>query len=168
MLFGSGMSAAIAVFMGLDRASHVVASASMYYGLKRWLAGIDRFGSEGHLRDPRRIDGGRGRQPLDQMGMRTAAPVAAPRQLDIAVSQKQIVGRDLRIDERQICDQPFLARDFAGDVRHPAQHLGGGGLHAHGIGARWVAAEPGARLPQQLGKGAADGRAHGAAPVSAS
>lgn len=44
MLFGSGMSAAIAVFMGLDRASHVIASASMYYGLKRWLAGIDRFG----------------------------------------------------------------------------------------------------------------------------
>lgn len=44
MLFGSGMSAAIAVFMGLDRSSHILASASMYYGLKRWLAGIDRFG----------------------------------------------------------------------------------------------------------------------------
>jgi cystathionine gamma-synthase len=44
MLFGSGMSAAIAVFMALDRASHVIASASMYYGLKRWLSGIDRFG----------------------------------------------------------------------------------------------------------------------------
>ncbi|TBW33421.1 PLP-dependent transferase [Siculibacillus lacustris] len=44
MLFGSGMSAAIAVIMALDRPSHVIATASMYYGLKRWLAGIGRFG----------------------------------------------------------------------------------------------------------------------------
>ena len=44
MLFGSGMAAAIAVIMGLDRPSHLIASASMYYGLKRWLAGVGRFG----------------------------------------------------------------------------------------------------------------------------
>lgn len=44
MLFGSGMAAAIAVFMGLNRPSHVIASSAMYYGLKRWLTGIGRFG----------------------------------------------------------------------------------------------------------------------------
>lgn len=44
MLFGSGMAAAIAVVMGLDRPSHLIASSAMYYGLKRWLAGVGRFG----------------------------------------------------------------------------------------------------------------------------
>ncbi|MDR3494530.1 MAG: PLP-dependent aspartate aminotransferase family protein [Ancalomicrobiaceae bacterium] len=44
MLFGSGMAAAAAMVLGLDRPIHVVASSAMYYGLKHWLAGIGRFG----------------------------------------------------------------------------------------------------------------------------
>jgi cystathionine gamma-synthase len=44
MAFGSGTAAAIAVIMGLDRPSHVIATSTMYYALKRWLAGIGRFG----------------------------------------------------------------------------------------------------------------------------
>ncbi len=37
-VFGSGMSAAIAAFMALERPAHVVAPAVMYWGLKKWLA----------------------------------------------------------------------------------------------------------------------------------
>jgi cystathionine gamma-synthase len=44
MLFGSGMSAAMAVILAFDRPAHVVASSEMYYGLRRWFAGIGRFG----------------------------------------------------------------------------------------------------------------------------
>jgi cystathionine gamma-synthase len=44
MLFGSGMSAAIAVIMAFDRPIHVIASSQMYYGLRKWLSGIGRFG----------------------------------------------------------------------------------------------------------------------------
>jgi len=44
MLFGSGMSAAMAVILAFDRPAHVIASSEMYYGLRRWFAGIGRFG----------------------------------------------------------------------------------------------------------------------------
>ena len=44
MLFGSGMSAAMAVVMAFDQPTHVLASSQMYYGLRRWLQAIGRFG----------------------------------------------------------------------------------------------------------------------------
>ena len=44
MLFGSGMAAAIALVMALAHPAHVLASTQMYYALRRWLAGISRFG----------------------------------------------------------------------------------------------------------------------------
>jgi cystathionine gamma-synthase len=44
MLFGSGMSAAMAVILAFERPSHVIASSEMYYGLRRWFANIGRFG----------------------------------------------------------------------------------------------------------------------------
>jgi cystathionine gamma-synthase len=44
MLFGSGMSAAMAVILAFGRPAHILASNEMYYGLKRWFAGIGRFG----------------------------------------------------------------------------------------------------------------------------
>ena len=43
-LFGSGMSAAMAVVMAFERPMHVLASSQMYYGLRRWLQGLERFG----------------------------------------------------------------------------------------------------------------------------
>lgn len=43
MLFGSGMSAAMAVVMAFDRPTHVLASSQIYYGLRRWLQAISRF-----------------------------------------------------------------------------------------------------------------------------
>ena len=43
-LFGSGMSAAMAVIMAFERPMHVLASSQMYYGLRRWLQGLERFG----------------------------------------------------------------------------------------------------------------------------
>lgn len=44
MMFGSGMSAAMALIMALEQPTHVIASSQMYYGLRRWLATITRFG----------------------------------------------------------------------------------------------------------------------------
>lgn len=44
MLFGSGMSAAMAVVLGFNKPMHMIASTEMYYGLRRWFAGIGRFG----------------------------------------------------------------------------------------------------------------------------
>jgi cystathionine gamma-synthase len=44
MLFGSGMSAAMAIIMAFDRPIHVLASSQMYYGLRRWLQSVARFG----------------------------------------------------------------------------------------------------------------------------
>ncbi|MGE0700391.1 MAG: PLP-dependent aspartate aminotransferase family protein [Hyphomicrobiaceae bacterium] len=38
LVLGSGMSAATAAFMALERPAHVVAPAVMYWGLKKWLA----------------------------------------------------------------------------------------------------------------------------------
>jgi len=44
MMFASGMAAASAVFQALDKATHIVASQVMYWGLRAWLKGIGRFG----------------------------------------------------------------------------------------------------------------------------
>ena len=44
MMFASGMAAASAVFQALDKATHIVASHVMYWGLRAWLKGIGRFG----------------------------------------------------------------------------------------------------------------------------
>ncbi|MDB5591616.1 aminotransferase class V-fold PLP-dependent enzyme [Enterovirga sp.] len=47
LLFGSGMAAATACFLALDRGDHVVASAVMYWALRRWLQTEGRrFGLE--------------------------------------------------------------------------------------------------------------------------
>ncbi len=38
LLFGSGMAAATALFLSLERPAHIVAPKVMYWGLRRWLA----------------------------------------------------------------------------------------------------------------------------------
>ena len=44
MMFGSGMAAATAVFMALDKPTHIVASQVMYWGFRSWLKDIGRYG----------------------------------------------------------------------------------------------------------------------------
>jgi cystathionine gamma-synthase len=44
MLFSSGMASAMAVILAFDAPIHVIASSEMYYGLRRWLRGVGRFG----------------------------------------------------------------------------------------------------------------------------
>lgn len=44
MLFGSGMAAATAVILALEKPSHIVASQIMYWAFRHWLAGATRFG----------------------------------------------------------------------------------------------------------------------------
>jgi cystathionine gamma-synthase len=38
LLFGSGMAAATAIFLALERPAHVVAPTAMYWGLRQWLS----------------------------------------------------------------------------------------------------------------------------------
>ncbi len=60
LLFGSGMSAAIALFLSLGAGSHVVASQAMYWALRAWLAGqAPAFGLRVDFcdaEDPRALD----------------------------------------------------------------------------------------------------------------
>ncbi len=44
ILFGSGMAAATAVFLALDKPTHIVASQIMYWGFRAWLSEIARYG----------------------------------------------------------------------------------------------------------------------------
>jgi len=44
LVFGSGMAAASAVFLALNRPTHIIASRVMYWGLRSWLQGIGRYG----------------------------------------------------------------------------------------------------------------------------
>lgn len=44
MLFGSGMAAATAVVLALEKPSHIVASKVMYWGFRAWLIEAARFG----------------------------------------------------------------------------------------------------------------------------
>lgn len=44
MLFSSGTAAAMALILAFDGPIHIIASSDMYYGLRRWLAGVARFG----------------------------------------------------------------------------------------------------------------------------
>src|SRR6201995_3984462 len=44
MTFASGMGAAAAVFLALDKQTHIVASRVMYWGLRSWLRQIGRYG----------------------------------------------------------------------------------------------------------------------------
>ncbi len=37
MMFGSGMAAATAIFLALDKPTHIVASQVMYWGFRSWL-----------------------------------------------------------------------------------------------------------------------------------
>src|ERR1041385_745100 len=44
MMFTSGMSAATAVFLALDKPTHIVAPDVMYWGFRAWLRDIGQFG----------------------------------------------------------------------------------------------------------------------------
>jgi cystathionine gamma-synthase len=44
LAFGSGMAAATACFLALDRPTHIVASEVMYWGFRGWLKEIGRYG----------------------------------------------------------------------------------------------------------------------------
>src|SRR5260221_10753239 len=44
MMFGSGMAAATAVFLSLDKPTHIVAPKVMYWGFRSWLKEIGRYG----------------------------------------------------------------------------------------------------------------------------
>jgi cystathionine gamma-synthase len=44
MMFASGMSAATAVFLALERPTHIIASQVMYWGFRAWLRDIGTFG----------------------------------------------------------------------------------------------------------------------------
>ena len=43
-MFGSGMAAATAVFLALEKPTHIVASQVMYWGFRAWLHDIGRYG----------------------------------------------------------------------------------------------------------------------------
>ena len=44
LMFGSGMAAATAVFLALDKPTHIIASQVMYWGFRSWLRDIGRYG----------------------------------------------------------------------------------------------------------------------------
>jgi cystathionine gamma-synthase len=44
LVFSSGMAAATAVFLGLTKPTHIVASEVMYWGFREWLMDIGRYG----------------------------------------------------------------------------------------------------------------------------
>jgi cystathionine gamma-synthase len=44
MLFTSGTASAMALILAFDAPIHIIASSEMYYGLRRWLRGVSRFG----------------------------------------------------------------------------------------------------------------------------
>jgi cystathionine gamma-synthase len=46
LIFGSGMAAATAVFLALEKPTHVIASQVMYWGFRAWLREIGRFGHD--------------------------------------------------------------------------------------------------------------------------
>ena len=49
LLFSSGMAAATAVFLAMDKPKHIVASEVMYWGFREWLTDVGRYG--GHSVD---------------------------------------------------------------------------------------------------------------------
>ena len=44
MVFGSGMAASTAIFLALEKPTHVIASQVMYWGFRSWLKDIGRYG----------------------------------------------------------------------------------------------------------------------------
>ena len=44
MMFSSGMAAATAIFLSLEKPTHIVASEVMYWGFREWLLDIGRYG----------------------------------------------------------------------------------------------------------------------------
>ena len=44
MLFSSGMAAATAVFLGLEKPTHIIASHVIYWGFREWLTDVGRYG----------------------------------------------------------------------------------------------------------------------------
>jgi cystathionine gamma-synthase len=44
MLFSSGMAAATAVFLALDKPTHIIASHVIYWGFREWLQDVGRYG----------------------------------------------------------------------------------------------------------------------------
>ena len=45
LLFGSGMAAATAIFLAMERPTHIVASEVMYWGFREWLVTVGRYGN---------------------------------------------------------------------------------------------------------------------------
>jgi cystathionine gamma-synthase len=56
LLFGSGMAAATAVFLALEKPTHIVASKVMYWGLRSWLQDIGRYGHSITFVDTSRLE----------------------------------------------------------------------------------------------------------------
>jgi cystathionine gamma-synthase len=56
LLFGSGMAAATAVFLALEKPTHIVASKVMYWGLRSWLQDIGRYGHSITFVDTARLE----------------------------------------------------------------------------------------------------------------
>jgi cystathionine gamma-synthase len=44
MMFGSGMAAATAIVLALERPTHIIASQVMYWGFREWLNDVTRYG----------------------------------------------------------------------------------------------------------------------------
>jgi cystathionine gamma-synthase len=56
LLFGSGMAAATAVFLALEKPTHIVAPNVMYWGLRSWLQEIGRYGHSITFVDTTRLE----------------------------------------------------------------------------------------------------------------
>jgi cystathionine gamma-synthase len=56
LLFGSGMAAATAVFLALEKPTHIVAPNVMYWGLRSWLREIGRYGHSITFVDTTRLE----------------------------------------------------------------------------------------------------------------
>lgn len=56
LLFGSGMAAATAVFLALDKPTHIIASQVMYWGFRGWLRDIARYGHDVSFVDTSDLD----------------------------------------------------------------------------------------------------------------
>jgi len=56
MLFTSGTASAMAIILAFDTPIHIIASSEMYYGLRRWLRSVGRFGHSVAFVDTTNLD----------------------------------------------------------------------------------------------------------------
>ena len=56
LLFGSGMAAATAIFLALEKPTHIIAPEVMYWGLRSWLRDINRYGHSVTFVDTSNLD----------------------------------------------------------------------------------------------------------------